>query len=82
MLVLGSGGIVDDSKGFGIDDNIDHSIQKCATDILWINFIELSLPRIQFSLSPALEHGVPNPIIGNPFSAVITHGKIQVYNII
>jgi hypothetical protein len=44
VAVFGSGGIIDESKGFGVDDNIKSSIQKSATDILWINFIEFSLP--------------------------------------
>ena len=70
-LFFGSGGIIDESKGFGVDDDIESSIQKSATDILWIDFTEVSLPWAQFCLGSALEHRVSNSIFGNPFSAVI-----------
>jgi hypothetical protein len=44
ISVFGLGGIIDENKGFGVDDNIKSSIQKSATDILWIDFLEVSLP--------------------------------------
>lgn len=63
--------IINYSQRLGVYHNIDLSIKKSSTDILRIDLIEFTFSRTKLSWGFALQHGITDTIIDDPFSLVI-----------